>query len=431
MSVARWGLVAAVAVAASVALFASTIPLGLLSDDYVLLSLPVLPGSRWPFLRPLPMLVWKVVHPLTGAVGLHVLNVLLHGVNTALVFRLAGRLAPDGPRVVGALAALTFLTSPVAVEPIAWAAGIFDTALVTCALAYLLTLLAPWGRVWTVAAAVAWLAAALATKETAVALPALGALLALRATVSWPAVAASVVVAGGYAALRAVGLDLSIGVVSAHYRLDGVVFESFGALGRPWLWAASPSPARLLVPLGYLALLMGYAWARGNWRPLSTAAWVVAGAAPVLGFAVGPDLAGSRYVYLPLVGWSLLLAELAWRQPAGLARRLAVGFVVAVAAAGAVAGQHRARAWTNAAALRDRVVVGARAVLEASPCPKVVLLGAPDSLDGAYVFRHGLALATEGEAPTRIVRAADASASEACTFVWRDDRFVPAGAPPG
>ena len=70
-------------------------------------------------------------------------------------------------------------------------------------------------------------------------------------------------------------------------------------------------------------------------------------------------------------------------------------------------------------------------MLEASPCPKVVLLGAPDSLDGAYVFRHGLALATEGEAPTRIVRAADASASEACTFVWRDDRFVPAGAPPG
>lgn len=431
MPAARWGLVTAIALAASVTLFAATIQLGLLSDDYVLLWLPVLPGARWPFRRPLPMLVWKAVYPFAGAAGLHVLNVLLHGVNTALVFRLAGRLAPDAPRVVGALAALTFMTSPVAVEPIAWASGIFDIALVTCALGYLLTLLASWGRAWTAAAAVAWLAAALATKETAVALPILGAVLALRARIPWPALAASVAIAGGYAAVRAVGLGLSVAIVSEHYRLDGVAVESFGALGRPWLLAAAPAAARIAVLLGYALLVVGYAWGRGDWRRLSTAAWVAAGASPVLDFAVAADLSGSRYLYLPLVGWSLVLADLAWRQSAGLPRRLAVGFVVAMAAAGLVAGQQRVRVWTQAAAVRDRVVAEARTVLRTSPCPRVILLGAPDSLDGAYVFRNGLPLATGDGSATRIRTVPEAGVGEACTFVWRDDRFVPAGAPPG
>ena len=192
----------AVAIAISVALYWPTLWLGLLSDDYVLLELPLLPGDRWEFVRPLPLLLWSVVHPVAGPPGLHALNVILHGVNGALLAALTLAIVPAARFGVGLLAAALFLMCPLAVEPVAWAAGVFDTLLVTWALAYLLALVYAPGPRWAIAGALVCLSAALATKESAVALPLLGALLAIRRRVSWMAIAASAAVCAVYATLR-------------------------------------------------------------------------------------------------------------------------------------------------------------------------------------------------------------------------------------
>ena len=66
---------------------------GLLSDDFVLLT-RVANGAMSTgneFVRPLPLALWSVVIELTGemAEALHLLNVVLHGVNAALIVELA------------------------------------------------------------------------------------------------------------------------------------------------------------------------------------------------------------------------------------------------------------------------------------------------------------------------------------------------------
>jgi hypothetical protein len=427
------GWVGAAAVVASAALYWRALTLGLLSDDYVLVQLPLLPGDRWEYLRPLPMLLWAIVHPVAGAPGLHALNILLHGVNAALVCALALAIVPAARLGVGVLAAAVFLVSPLAVEPVAWAAGVFDTALVTCALGYLLVLVRVQTPARATALAILCVSAALATKEAAVALPLLGALLAIRRRVSWMAVGGSAGLCAIYAVVRASAGGIPLGEGSWRYLAKEILGRPFGALGAPWTAAdlsAMPLVLGVVVPLGFAVLIAGHAWGRrGSWGSLSTAAWVVAGAAPVLAyFFVAPDLSGSRYAYLPLVGWSILVAETARHQGSVLAGRVATAWVLGLVVLWAVGGQRRIDVYVGAAALRDRVLDSATRVVGSTACETVVLSDAPSVHDGAYVWRNGLpeAMAAAGR---RVVTAADGPTAAACVFVWNGRAFVPRSAP--
>ncbi len=425
----------AVAVAVSVALYWPTLWLGLLSDDYVLLELPLLPGDRWEFVRPLPLLLWSVVHPVAGPPGLHALNVVLHGVNGALLCALTLAIVPAARLGVGLLAAALLLTCPLAVEPVAWAAGVFDTLLVTWALAYLLALVYAPGPRWAIAGALVCLSAALATKESAVALPLLGALLAIRRRVSWLAIAASAAMCAAYAALRVSDRGVPLGDGSLRYLAKEVLGRPFGALGMPWTAAdvgAMPILLGVAVPIGVAVLIVGYALGRhGHWRGLSTPAWVVAGAAPVMAyFFVAPDLSGARYAYLPLVGWSLLIAELAWRQGSELARRTAIVAVLAAVGLWAVGSHRRVGAYVDAAAVRDGVLAGATRVLASNTCAVVVLADPPSVHDGVYVWRNGLPEALRIATGRHVTAAGDQPVPAGCAFVWRDSAFVPRDAGP-
>jgi hypothetical protein len=424
-------MIAVAAIVASAVLYFPAVSVGLLSDDFVLLEMPFVGG--WQHLRPLPLLLWSVISPAVGPAGLHLLNVVLHGVNAALVFCLSTAIVPSSGRRLGVLAAALFITSPVAVEPVTWCAGVFDVTLVTSGLAYLLVLAAGRSAGWTTLWAVTSLAIGLACKETAVALPALGFLLALRRPVSRHALMASAAVALTYGAVRAIGApdDLLTGV-SLRYGAKELLSRPFAALAEPWTSSdlgSVPLLLGVLVPLGYAVVILGHVLGRrADWRALSTGAWVVAGAVPVLAYLyVGPDLSGSRYVYLPLVGWVLLLAETAWEQGNGVARRAAVGFLACVAVAGVVGTARRLAAWTEAAALRDVVLVRAEQAIRQNGCAAAILTGAPETYDGAFVLRNGLPEAVRRSSGVTVLSAPTAEIPARCTLTWKQgEGFSPA-----
>ncbi|MBI3774038.1 MAG: hypothetical protein HY273_00520, partial [Gammaproteobacteria bacterium] len=78
--------------------------------------------------RPLFLLTLNLAHHMWGAnpFGFHALNLLLHGINTVLIFYLLAGLIPAGGKLTALLGAALFAVHPAHVESIAWAAGITD-----------------------------------------------------------------------------------------------------------------------------------------------------------------------------------------------------------------------------------------------------------------------------------------------------------------
>jgi hypothetical protein len=86
----RWMPAAAIATAAS--LYATTLSMGLFSDDFVLLQKAL--DHEWmaqpEFVRPVPLFVWNFLVTITGhSAVLHALNIGLHALNAMLVYFLA------------------------------------------------------------------------------------------------------------------------------------------------------------------------------------------------------------------------------------------------------------------------------------------------------------------------------------------------------
>lgn len=188
----------AVLFAVAAAVYLNTLPNGLVIDDvHQIVENDWITGPRhlgeiftqgvWDFegrassyYRPLMYVLYMGVHAVAGraAWAYHLLNILFHAVVTLLVAMLARRVFPRGePRAPAFLdppfvAALLFAVHPIHTEPVAWSAGIADLGLA------LFGLLALWGHVTAeqrgrhrdVGAAIALLLALLC-KETAVVIP--------------------------------------------------------------------------------------------------------------------------------------------------------------------------------------------------------------------------------------------------------------------
>jgi hypothetical protein len=418
------GSAVAICVSAAVALgaFAWTLSLGPLSDDFVLRRWAMAGEwvpEGWPHVRPLPLALWRLIFASGGDwTALHVLNVVVHALNAALVAALAcGWL---GPRP-GIVAGVTFALFPASTEAVAWSAAIFDLLATLCALCATVV----WVR-WAPSArqAVALLGccvAGLCSKEIAIAIPFLLALTTLigpigappqwrRRTSAW---AVTIVATGGYLVWRAFSSPAVAGHLDAfpadRREWKDLLVRPFAALAVPVRTEAGLPLEAYLVGLAVLVLcallLVGI---RGR-RPevdrsvhfdqsavlIVGLGWVILTSVPLLGqFYVSASLQGGRYLYLPAVGFAILVSA----AFAGPPKRTAVAGMAFVLLLGLYLGvlRHERTVWRQAAALRDAVLTRAAAGIRASGCRSLEIADAPDSFQGAFVFREGLPEALAG-----------------------------------
>jgi hypothetical protein len=426
-----------ISVVAALWIYGPAFRLGLLSDDYVLRALAQSGafgvGSTW-FFRPLPLVLWRLVLAVSrSAVPLHALNVLLHGVNAFLVAMLGSRLGMRREAALGAAA--LFLTFPAAPEAVAWASGLQDVLMTTLALGAVIAASNEHRVGWRMAGVMGMLALGLASKETAICIPALIAIcwaepLRMRHLRDWRLYAGLVAVVVGYSLIRiSLGIREGYLVTPSRYFLKQLITNAFGTLATPWRAPTSP-PARWLafVAVVAVALLLTHAlltWQRRDpafHRAARFALWVLAAVAPVFSyFYVSPLLEGSRYVYLAECGWALLITDLICTLTDRLSQRslvfvCAVGILVVVST---ITLEQELGVWRRAADLRDRVLTEAHLSIARGRCGAVRFADVPDSLDGAYVFRNGFqeALGSSTGSATR--------GKAECFFKWSGESFVP------
>ena len=407
------------------ALYYPMLSIGLLSDDFVLISRAqagVLADPKWEYLRPLPLAIWRALSALgTTPVALHALNIGLHGANAWLTAVLATRFGFS--RRSALLAAIVFLMLPVSVEAVAWASGIFDVLLVTLVLAACVALTTISEAVPRTILVVLLTAAALVTKETAVVLPALLAVAAccsphvtMRRAAMPIALSAGVVVL--YLSIRAMA-GFASAPPSANlsgYALKEIVSRPFGTLGLPFhieLVRAHP-----WIPYGFAAYWPAMlAWSAVRWpdarrdaiQILALAAWIFVSIVPLATMLfISDDLQGARYLYLGSVAWSIMLVVLlqSFREShrVWVIAPIVILFLVATRA-------HQSP-WAAAAVERDRVLDAYRR--SDLSCTPQTVVGLPDGVRGAYVFRNGFAEAVAASRPS----------TRSCALEWDGQGFV-------
>jgi tetratricopeptide (TPR) repeat protein len=322
--------------------------------------------------------------------GFHLTSVALHGLTTGLVYLLARRLA-CAP-VAALVAALLFAVHPIHTESVAWITARVDVLAATFTIAAVLASFrarAAGGTPWLFAVAACSFAAA-ASKEPAIVVPLLVALatslpavdedrlrLVPRAPVerehdgrsvgarerraAWMTIAASATGVIAYLLLRAVNragdtTHLDLGDPASALRL----FRAFGFyVGR----LVAPIAMQAYVPevpggvtvvlfavvgVGVAAALVRHARAR------FAVAWILLTLAPSLTVVlagISVTAVAERYLYLPSVGFSLLVGVALTAYPglvAGRAARAAIACVLLLLATATIA---RNRIWRDEIAL--------------------------------------------------------------------------------
>jgi hypothetical protein len=423
-------------VAAAFALYWPALHIGLLSDDFILIQ----HAAAWDvsqvapqLFRPLPIFVWAiVVHLGGGAAALHILNILLHATNAYLASRIV--IAWARSALWSACSALLVVAAPLGPEAVAWCSGTFDLFAAAWLMGAVLISrradAAPWTRILLVACA----ALALLSKETSVVLPLLilidawaRGVISRRVWVDFGLTGALVVI---FAAFR-LQSGGAIGTFS-RYRIQRLLFDSFGSLAVPWhteLTASSPLLRSTVAVLVIALLTMFFVFRGPRWRSraaLGGVVWVLISVLPLVTmFYVGPQLQGARYLYLAACGWAALLVTAAGElSDAGSgARTAAMLVVVSVLGAATLGVRAHLAPWTHAASVRDVVLRAAAADERLHSCPVVYLQGLPASVDGAYLFANGTREALTQVGVDAFVR----DEAGACSFRWNAaaGRFVP------
>lgn len=382
-----------------------TLSVGSLSDDFVIESWAraghLLGDEGW-FARPLVVVLWKGVFATDGgARTLHALNVALHAINGVLVVALARRVGAD---LAGAAAAgIVFVLWPTQIEPVFWTAGMFDVLMTTGVLAALL-LTAPGAGVRQLAAGLLLVAGALLSKETAVVLPALWLICYAprpfldrsRRVHAIVGVAALAAACGLYFVWRAwLRLPLTGGTHLTRYVIKEQISRTFAGLGLPL--TAETTAAHPYLPIlllfFFLTMLVGFVWTGSSRQTAARGlVWAVVAGAPTIGYLfIGPDLDGSRYLYLPAVGFSLFVGtgvvHMA-RQPRPV-RVVVLAMSAAVAVVVLVEQQRLAGQWVRAGQERDALLAAAAAASSNHACGDVSFSGLPARYRGAQLFNNG------------------------------------------
>jgi hypothetical protein len=404
-STSSWPVLLPIMWSLAIVLYWPAFSVGYLSDDFILVQ----QATVWHFgpvapqlFRPLPLAIWSLLlNSGTGAVGIHALNVLLHGTNAYLTARIVGGWIQG--RWLPILAGVVVLTSPLAPEAVAWGAGVFDVASTTLLLSAVLVARRYESQptLGTRILLLVLVLAALLCKETAAIGPVLVGVDAwVRKAISKRLIQDLVLIAIGVGLIMGARMywqgSPALPPVTK-YRLQRVLFDSFGSLVAPWhselfrwrsaLFGFSGLAATLLLT-SFFVLSRS---ARETRAIVAGALWVLVSLLPVLPlFYVSPALEGSRYLYLATVGWAAILIIAASEVHTGSRMNVIVAALVVLTIALAVYGTRvHLQSWLRASALRDRVLAAAVANKALRDCEVTALQELPQSVQGAYVFSNG------------------------------------------
>jgi hypothetical protein len=352
------------------------------------------------------------------------LNALaLHAANSVLVFAIAARLGLS--RGSALFAGALFAIHACLPESVVWIAGWFGTLstfFVLLGLVFFLDHLDSKGRarMWLSAASFLAMVLALIAKETAFAFPMLAALLAWHRGARWrvgfnprealvsqsrfgyllgqfgPALGgffggALVIFAyrwtllggiGGYAELGSgAPLMMKLGPLAVARSL---LLRLWAVLFFPVNWSHQPATWLGLLMAAYVTALVYLALrARSGRLIVFSCGFVLLAALPPLEqLLIGPDLQKSRELYLPLVGFSFLLAT----ALEAIAPRLRWAIASAVLAFNIGALEHNITIWRAIGTLAQQTCAAAA---RCSTRARVSAAGIPGSLDGVYFLGVG------------------------------------------
>jgi tetratricopeptide (TPR) repeat protein len=293
-----------------------------------------------PYYRPLIMIYLMVIWKLFGtwATGWHVLNVLLHLLAVYLAFLVFEKITKD--LRVSAIASLLFAVHPLRSESVAWISGVTDPLLAIFMLTsfYLYVRYREEGRRKLLAASVGVFLIAVFTKEPAVSLPIFvaccevfvlnqnkGLVERVRTTVVNGSL--FVITAAGYFAARFYALGFALN--DENYRtyplhevvltIPLVIWKYIGLL----LWPVNlslfhatyivktPLDLRFIFPMvGLVGLALALWPLRNSIIARFAVLWFGVNLLPVLNLGAFSEdfLVQERYVYIPSIGFSLLVA---------------------------------------------------------------------------------------------------------------------------
>lgn len=390
------------------AVFAFNLNSPFLSDDYILVRAPAPTLARFAAslrtvggdggFRPLGYLYFSVVHLWAGYSPLrwHLLGLALHLLSCLALYIVVWLLWRD--TLLAVIAVLIFGLNGTRPEAVTWTAGSFDLLAALFTLASLAALLSPMRRGISWPLGLLLMIAAILSKESAYAYPALlmgftwAAGRANRWTFRYTALATFVCGSlfvyrwhlfggpGGYVhATTGRPQILSLSFIST---AKALLSRIWAILMFPINWEAGMSIiTRLAIPLGCLTLIILVAHAKWVSRRTALALFgtVILSVVPAVHLAlIGSSDLGSRILYLPGAGFAILLAILA-----GAARRRAV-LLVGLALFMVVITLHNLAAWKNAALMADRVCTSAAQSTEPPDASSV-----PPTRDGVYFFQNG------------------------------------------
>jgi hypothetical protein len=424
-----------------------------LSDDFVQIG-KVLHGDfsvAWGqehggFFRPLFIFSYVIDSRLWGArpLGFHLTNVILHGLNGFLVFRLAARMlssvAPAGlMRNVAIFAAALFLVHPSHSEAVVWISGRADLLATCFVLASLLFYLAyeDKTRRLYLFASIGCFVLALLAKESAVCLPFLilvaGRNLSRRRNIRHLLLVTSsyIVILFAFVIIRAWFIGGIVGGYGTAQHLnfapewirdrllEAIVRSVVPPLPVSWsmfLFKPLQSPIFYLIAvvaaagIAVTVLVRRRRYNAAERKLQNRFLWLLAGMflialLPVINLRLSLyETLGERFLYLPSVFAALLIAYLT----AVLVRNTqGVRLLLLIIISGyAWSLYHTNLRWREAANLSHTI---SRELADAAPQEMAVMINAPDNLRGVPVFHNGLSEAvawsrtTRSTAPVQIV----------------------------
>lgn len=412
---AAWNTVAiAMLIGFTIAAFRRTLGFYFLSDDFVLVKLAnTFQFAVWPllmtpggdgFFRPAGNISMALTAKGAGVnpVAWHAVALALHAGNVIMVFMLAASIGAS--RLAAFFAAMLFAIHGTRPEAAAWIAGRFDLLATFFVLIGLLFFIrshgetSPAGHLYKMAALISMVLAIL-SKESAYIFPLLLVLFLIakhelrieqiRRLIPFFVTAAALFVyrlwlfagIGGYRDETGKAQALIFGLAT----LKALFVRIWTALFFPINWSTEPSTLLGVLMLAYMGAVLWISAARPNRATvLFGLGFVFVCAIPPLHLLViGAELGNSRLLYLPSVGFCIMLA-VASDSLRSRPRRLVSGIILAFHFA---ALQHNLDAWEYASQKARRATLAADG-RKHSETTKLTDLGAPGTVRGVPLFAN-------------------------------------------